>query len=177
MKKAGSKIKGGFSLIELMVVVTLVGILSTVAAPILVRQMRKSKTVEAYEALSKLRLGAKTYYMFTHWDQGGNILPHSFPTNVKMVPASGPTCDRVYTPTSEWDAANWHNLGFSFTEYHYFAYDFSSNGATGTRATYTALAHGDLDCDKTYSTFDLRGFINNEGDVITIGPMITNEME
>lgn len=160
-----------------MVVVTLVGILSTIAMPILARQLRKSKTVEAYEALSKLRVGAKTYYMFTHWSKSGNILPHSFPTNIKMVPATGPRCDRVVTPTSEWDANGWHALHFSFTEYHYFAYAFSSDGATGVDAKYTAFAYGDLDCDTKYSTFEIRGQVNNEGDVATLGPMIAHEME
>ncbi len=172
-----NKNRSGFSLIELMVVVTLIGILSTVAMPILARQLRKSKTVEAYEALAKLRVGAKTYYMFTHWSAKGNILPHSFPTGVKMVPHDGPKCHRVATPTSVWDANGWHDLHFSFTEFHYFAYAFSSNGATGTSAKYTALAYGDLDCDTKRSTFELRGRVNNEGDVATLGPMITAEME
>lgn len=169
--------KSGFSLIEMMVVVTLIGILSTIAMPILVRQLRKSKTVEAYEALSKLRVGAKTYYMFTHWSPSGNILPHSFPTGIKMVPNHGPKCDRVETPTAVWDANGWHDLHFSFTEYHYFAYAFSTSGATGTNARYTAFAYGDLDCDSKYSTFELRGQVNNEGDVATLGPMITAELE
>ena len=177
MKRILLENRGGFSLIELMVVVTLVGILSTIAMPILARQLRKSKTVEAYEALAKVRVGAKTYYMFTHWSQAGNILPHSFPTNIKMVPHTGPRCDRVVTPTSEWDAHGWHQLHFAFTEYHYFAYAFSSNGATGIHAKYTAFAYGDLDCDHKYSTFELRGTVNHEGDVSTAGPMITDELE
>ena len=177
MKRHQKAVKGGFSLIELMVVVTLIGILSTIAMPILARQLRKSKTVEAYEALSKLRVGAKTYYMFTHWSSTGNILPHSYPTNIKMVPPTGPRCDRVETPTAVWDANGWHALHFAFTEYHYFAYAFSSDGATGVDAKYTAYAYGDLDCDAKLSTFEIRGQVNHEGDVNTMGPMITNEME
>ena len=177
MKSHCKEGKSGFSLIELMVVVMLIGILSTIAMPILARQLRKSKTVEAYEALSKLRVGAKTYYMFTHWSNTGNILPHSFPTNIKMVPQTGPKCDRVVTPTSVWDANGWHTLNFAFTEHHYFAYDFFSNGATGVDAKYTAFAYGDLDCDSKLSTFEIRGQVNKEGDVATLGPMITDELE
>ena len=112
----------GFSLIELMVVVTLIGILTTVAVPILAKQLLRAKTVEAYEALSKIRDGAKAYYVHTHWDKNGNVLPYGFPTNVTMIPHDGPKCDRVSTPHKVWDKAGWHSLSFAFVDYHYFAY-------------------------------------------------------
>ena len=160
-----------------MVVVTLIGILTTVAVPILAKQLLRAKTVEAYEALSKIRDGAKAYYVHTHWDKNGNVLPYGFPTNVTMVPHDGPKCDRVDTPHKVWDKAGWHSLSFAFVDYHYFAYTFVSNGATGTAAAYSARAHGDLDCDGKWSTFELRGSINSEGDVATLGPIVTKEME
>lgn len=167
----------GFTLIELMVVVVIIGILASVAIPQFVKYLRKSKLVEAHEALDKIKTGAKSYYVAEHWDTNGNVLPHGFPTNVTMVPAAGPTCDKVVTPTSQWDAAGWGKLKFAFTEAHYFAFTFTSSGTTGTAAKYTSRAHGDLDCDTIQSTLEIRGSVSDEGDVSTVGPIITSGVE
>ncbi len=47
-------------------------------------------------------------------------------------------------------------LKFAITDQHYFRYSFDSSG-TGPNARYTAEANADLDCDGTYSTFQLVG--------------------
>lgn len=53
----------GFTLVELMVVVTIIGILASVAIPSYVRYVRKSKTVEATTSLRMIADGAKLYFM------------------------------------------------------------------------------------------------------------------
>ena len=52
----------GFTILELMTVVAVLGVLTTVAAPELIRYMRKSKTIEVSEGLSKIVAGAVIYY-------------------------------------------------------------------------------------------------------------------
>ena len=53
----------GFTLIELMVVVTIIGLLASIAIPAFVRYLRKSKAVEAHESMQKIMFGAKSYYI------------------------------------------------------------------------------------------------------------------
>ena len=52
----------GFTLIELMIVVAIIGILAAVAIPAFIKYIRKSKTVEATEGLDKINIGAKSYF-------------------------------------------------------------------------------------------------------------------
>jgi hypothetical protein len=132
---------------------------------------------EAGEAIDKIKGGARQYYVTDHWDTNGNLLPRAFPSNISMTPKTGPNCDKVHTPTEVWDTHGWGLLHFELTEPHYYAYEFLSDGLTGTRATYTARAYSDFDCDKIWSTYEIRGSIDEEGSVKVEGPIFSNEIE
>ena len=170
---------GGFTLIELMIVVAIIGILAAVAIPAFIKYIRKSKTVEATESLDKIKVGARTYYVADHYDTNGNLLDKAFPASTTETPATkcctqtGQKC----APTNDWENnASWKALKFALSDAHYFNYQFQAGG-TGTDAKYTADAFGDLDCDGTRSTYELRASINSQGEVKTVGPIITNEIE
>ena len=126
----------GFTLIELMIVVAIIGILAAVAIPAFIKYIRKSKTVEATEALDKIKGGARQYYVTDHWDSNGNLLPKAFPT-ATIIPSGGPKCDKQLTPTATWDTAGWAPLHFALTEPHYYAYTFSAPSSTGTSPSST----------------------------------------
>ena len=53
----------GFTLIELIVVVIIIGILAAVSAPMMTGNLNKAKTAEAVAALGALRTCARMYYI------------------------------------------------------------------------------------------------------------------
>ena len=142
----------------------------------MLKYRRKALTIEATESLDKIKAGARQYYVTDHWDSNGNLLPKGFPTGIKKTPPK-PFCKKTLTPTTTWDRAGWGPIHFALTEPHLFSFSFESSGSTGTSATYTARAHGDLDCDGVLSTYELRGSIDSEGSVKVVGPIISNEIE
>ena len=150
--------------------------LGAVAAPALLKYQLKSRTAEATEALDKIKAGARQYFVSDHWDVKGNLLPKRFPPSISSTPAKPPCGRTTTTSTSRWDSAGWGKLHFAITEPHRYAYSFDSSGINN-KAVYTARAFGDLDCDGVYSTYEIRGRIDNEGSVNVVGPIIYNEVE
>ncbi|TPV93117.1 MAG: prepilin-type N-terminal cleavage/methylation domain-containing protein [Myxococcales bacterium FL481] len=60
----------GFTLIELMIVVAILGILAAIAIPALTKYMRRAKTSEAKTSIAKMFDGASAYFAEEHVDRG-----------------------------------------------------------------------------------------------------------
>lgn len=60
----------GFTLIELMIVVAILGILAVVAVPALQKYMRRAKTAEAKTQLAKIYDSASSYFKAEHAERG-----------------------------------------------------------------------------------------------------------
>ena len=181
-KFINKKKSGGFTLIELMIVVAIIGILAAIAIPAFVKYLRKSKTVEATEGLDKVKVGAKAYFQADHYDSNGTLLDKQFPSSATGVTPSEDCCHAgarggKCTPNaSAWNAGSWRELHFQMTEPHYFTWNYTSGGTNKT-AVFNAFACGDLDCDDTQSTYRLRGSVDSEYGVKGLGPIITNDIE
>ena len=166
-----SRMVKGFTLIELMIVVAIIGVLAAVAIPAFMKYIRKSKTTEAVEGIKKIYDGARSYYLEESNARASiTPIPKQFPRGAGMTPAAGNCCggtagDKCAPEPTQWKTPEWSALKFSMDDPHYYAYQYDWNSATGNASKFTARAQGDLDCDGTPSTFEMVGAVDSVGNV------------
>jgi type IV pilus assembly protein PilA len=136
----------GFTLIELMIVVAIIGILAAVAIPAFMDYMKKSKKTEASLQLNKIAKNSKVYYNTNaeYVQLDGGKLPGAW--------AAGSAC-KVTTPETAAFAADsgWAALDFQVDEPNLFQYEYKASSLSDA----TATAEGDLDCDGTSILYTL----------------------
>ena len=170
----------GFTLIELMIVVAIIGILAAVAIPAFLRYIKRSKTSEATQNVGSMYRGAVAYFEAEHTTRGGAVVAKQFPLAVGPTPALGTLAagQKVTADPTLWDNASWEALSFAMGDAHYFAYQFASSTATGLSSEFTARANGDLDGDTTYSTFERQASVDASSNVKgASGIYINDELE
>src|SRR6188508_1671660 len=148
---------GGFTLVELMITVAILGILASVAIPAFSSYMARSKTSEVASNLNMIFKAAATYYS---GDRSGQNFTSSV-TGFCTVNDAGPRPQTPGRTKLKFSAdANFRAIHFSIADFVYFSYSVESSGAScghtpGNPSLYTFRANGDLDADTTMSTFEL----------------------
>ena len=170
------KLQRGFTLIELMIVVAIMGVLASIAIPAFIKYVKQSKTSEAGLNLKSMADGASAYYETDHFTTDGlPVSEKQIPTpggtfgdnSSAKVPAAIPKGTKHATSQTDWAGEPWNGMKFLISKPHYYRYRYVARNASGGSADqFTSSGEGDLDSDGDTSRFNVRGQSNASGEVL-----------
>ena len=176
--------EAGFTFLDLMMVVAVLGALTVVAVPRFVKYMRKSRTVEVIDGLTKIASGAQVYYSVSGqmpcYGPEGALCTNNTPYTPAMTHA---TACQNYAGTfpestnAQFAGRPWKHLLFTPVGRQRYRYAWWSV-STLTTADGRAHATGDLDCDGVLSIWHVHLVRRSAGrDLERRGPWVAAAYE
>jgi type IV pilus assembly protein PilA len=170
------KLKEGFTLVELMIVVAIVGVLAVLAVYGVRKYIANAKTAEAKNSLGQLGKDAVTAFegermsaaVLSEGSAATLVRSMCQDGTVKSVPSAvGSVSGQKYqSKKDEWSNAadvkantGFPCIKFEMTAPQYYMYTYHANGTS--TGDFTATANGDLNGDGVASTFTYEGAIES----------------
>jgi type IV pilus assembly protein PilA len=178
------RLEAGFTLVELMIVVAIVGVLAVLAVYGVRKYIANAKTAEAKNSLGQITKDAQTAF------EGETMAPAVLGvgastavlramcgTAAAPVPAAPPVGKKYQSQKSDWgnttDLAahkGFPCLKFELNAPQYYSYNYAATGASANNDTFDATAEGDLNGDGTTSKFTASGKIQENR--LTVSPSL-----
>jgi len=185
----------GFTLVELMIVVAIIGVLAALAIYGVRRYLATSKTAEAKNTIGAISRAAVAAYeretyaneLLADGASSSSFMHALCKSSAARVPAVPPTAKKYQPQTGDNldfntgdNLTSWKCLKFGMTEPIYYSYNYATgaNGKSGATANgYTADAQGDLDGNGIFSYFARGSDVRNGSVVVSTELYMENEFE